>query len=51
MKKRRELKASNTSLEHIDYCELCKTTRKNARSDLRRYINQIVERTLENRKG
>ena len=51
MKKRREMKASDTPIENIEYSELWEIIRKSVREDLRKCNNDIVEGAIENNKG
>ena len=47
MKKRREMMENNTTRDHMEYVEICKTIKKKAREDIRKYNLDEIRETIE----
>ena len=47
MKKRREMIENNTSRDHIEYVEICKTIKKKVREDIRKHNLDEIRETIE----
>ena len=46
MKKRREMAGKGDNKQRIEYAEICKTTKKKAREDIRKYNQEIIRETI-----
>ena len=46
MTKRREMAGNGDNKQRIEYAEICKTIKKNAREDIRKYNHKIIRETI-----